>query len=80
MTEDAKEQETTALRQLALVDRILGLEAQVAHLKASINNQEIADLLDDVHASATWRAGRVMLAPLSAIKSLIRRGSARGSN
>lgn len=58
-----------ALRQLALVDRIIGLEAQLAQLRVSYAHDEVAA----VKASMTWRAGRFVLAPLRAVRRLARR-------
>ena len=60
------------LRQLALVDRVLGLEAEVARLSAvtpaaSGARDEVARLeaeLRAVYASRTWRIGRAVLRPL----------------
>jgi uncharacterized small protein (DUF1192 family) len=57
-----------ALRQMALVDRILGLEAEVARLKATTTGgngarDEISRLeaeLGAVYASRTWAAGKAL--------------------
>lgn len=61
-----------ALRQLALVDRVLGLEAEVARLKAitpgaSGARDEVERLQSElraVYSSRTWRIGGIVLKPL----------------
>ena len=66
------------LRQLALVDRVLGLEAEVARLSATNpvangSRDEVARIegeLRAVYGSRTWRIGSAMLAPLRKIRSL----------
>ena len=59
----------SAERQLALVDRIFGLESQVARLSAArtldpseqlLVEQELARL----RSTVTWRTGRIVSAPL----------------
>ena len=55
--------------ELALVDRIIGLEAEVAELsqEASLRPEEhlgVEQQLARVRRSLTWRAGRVVSAPL----------------
>jgi hypothetical protein len=72
-------------RELALVDRILGLEAQLANYAVIVSpsrtqfeslNREIAGLrqqLAAVHSTRTWKAGRAVLSPLRAIRALTRR-------
>lgn len=49
-------------RQLALVDRIIGLEAELANIKIGEPNALRFDI-EALKASATWRVGRVVLAP-----------------
>jgi hypothetical protein len=67
-------------RELALVDRVLGLQAQLAQLAAQSSltpdqqlrtEQELALL----RGSVTWRAGRVVSAPLRALQRVARRPS-----
>lgn len=55
------------LRELALVDRILGLEAEVARLslQAGLNDVRV------LHRSAEWRIGRLVLAPWTLFKRII---------
>lgn len=59
------------LRQLALVDRIIGLEAEVAHLKTITSTELVRQQLDAVRSSATWRVGRAVLAPLTLVKRVV---------
>lgn len=77
-----------ATRELALVDRILGLEAQLANYAVRVTpgrrqfemmEREIDGLrqqLAAVHSTRTWRAGRAVLAPLRIIRRIVRPGSA----
>lgn len=55
----------TELRQLALVDRVLGLEAEIARMSSQSGaRDEIARLeaeLAAVYASRTWRLGSAMV-------------------
>ena len=70
----------TDLRQLALVDRILGLEAEVARLSiagpaAAGPRAELERLqgeLNAVYGSRTWRFGSAVLRPARLIRRLIR--------
>lgn len=63
-------------RQLALVDRIIGLEAENANLRMQLAQaQHRAG--DDVRGSATWRVGSAMLAPARAVRRVIRGGRAQ---
>ena len=63
------------IRQLALVDRVLGLEAEVARLSAitpsaSGARDEVSRLeseLRAVYASRTWRIGNIVLRPFRAL-------------
>lgn len=67
------------LRQLALVDRVLGLEAEVARLSASspyaqsvrLDVERVQGELRAAHDSATWMIGSAVLAP---VRMLRRRG------
>ena len=73
------------LRELALVDRVLGLEAQLAEVSAFMNppRQHVVDLenriigleqqLDALRSTPTWRAGRIALAPARVLRRLGRR-------
>jgi hypothetical protein len=67
-------------RVLELVDRILGLEARVAR-EATINsparsayeelereNEGLRQQLQVLHSTATWKVGRAVLSPLSAVR------------
>lgn len=60
------------LRQLALVDRIIGLEAEVAHLKSITSAELIREQVEAIRSSATWRVGRVVIAPLTIVKRILR--------
>lgn len=57
------------LRELALIDRIIGLEAEVARLSIEAGVKDIRIL----HKSRPWRVGRIVLAPLVLFRKLIRR-------
>lgn len=78
LTEAEKATHERDLRQLALVDRIIGLEAEVAHLSAANSSQAMMDQLKEVHSSTTWKVGRLVLAPVFAIQSLISPNSRKG--
>jgi hypothetical protein len=77
-------QVASELRQLALVDRVLGLEAEVARLSisgpaAGGQRAEIERLqgeLSALYASRTWRIGSVALSPLRAVRGLGRKRNA----
>jgi hypothetical protein len=71
------EAEAAANRQLALVDRIIGLEAQLANLRAQNAGAVTQAQVAEVKASATWRAGRVVLAPFSLVKRVLSRPGRR---
>lgn len=60
------------LRQLALVDRVIGLEAQLAYLKSAQAKSGLGGA-DMMRSSITWRVGRVVMAPLRLGKKVIRR-------
>lgn len=57
------------LRELALIDRIIGLEAEVARLSIEAGVKDIRIL----HKSRPWRVGRIVLAPIVLVRKLIRR-------
>jgi len=59
------------MRQLALVDRIIGLEAEVAHLKAGKGGAEFRSEIKAIKSSATWRAGRIIIGPLAAVSRVL---------
>lgn len=68
------------LRQLALVDKILGLEAEVARLSAVAPFVSARDEIEKMHlrfnalySSSTWRVGTAVLRPLRALQTLWRR-------
>ncbi len=66
-------------RQLALVDRILGLESQVARLSATSSLDPSEQLLVErelarLRSTMTWRTGRIVSAPLRAVLRITRRG------
>jgi hypothetical protein len=74
-SEMSPERVALELRQLALVDRILGLEAEVARLSAAYPHasarDEIAAMhvhLESVYGSRTWKVGRAVLRPLRALR------------
>lgn len=71
------EAEAVALRQLALVDRILGLEAEVANLRSVNVGAEVQAQLNQVRSSATWRVGSAVLAPVRLVKRVVSRGGRR---
>ena len=57
------------LRELALVDRIIGLEAEVARLSIEAGVKDIRILKN----SRPWRIGRIVLAPVVLIRRLFSR-------
>ena len=61
------------MRQLALVDRIIGLEAQIAALKAGMNSEALTKQLKEFRSSTTWRVGRIVLSPYIAFNRAIGR-------
>ncbi|GAB2824257.1 hypothetical protein GCM10027022_13390 [Alpinimonas psychrophila] len=65
------------LRQLALVDRIIGLESEIAALKSNANTEE---LLASLRSTTTWRIGSLVLAPILWTRRIPHsiRGRARG--
>jgi hypothetical protein len=70
-------EESAALRQLALVDRIIGLEAEIVHMRSAIYTDAVRTQVDSIKASPTWKVGRVVLSPLTLMKKLVKRGSSR---
>ena len=59
----------SALRELALVDRIIGLEAEVARLSIEGGIHDLRIL----HRSRAWRVGRIVLSPYLVFRKLIHR-------
>ena len=57
------------LRELALVDRIIGLEAEVARLSIEAGVKDIRIL----HKSRPWRVGRIVLAPVVFVRKIFKR-------
>lgn len=57
------------LRELALIDKIIGLEAEVARLSIEAGVKDIRIL----HKSRPWRVGRVVLAPVVIIRRIFSR-------
>lgn len=56
-------------------DHIARLEAALAEMsKRAAQADRLRRELDSVRSTATWRAGRFVLAPVRAVKSLLRRG------
>jgi hypothetical protein len=72
-TRDEPDELTRDERQLALVDRIIGLQGEVANLKSVYGAREMQDQLDAIHASTTWRVGRAVLGPVFLVKRLLGR-------
>lgn len=69
------------LRQMALVDRVIGLEAEVARLHADYSGvggarQEVERLkgeLRAVYSSRAWLLGRALLLPVRVVKRVMGR-------
>lgn len=57
------------LRELALVDRIIGLEAEVARLSIEAGVKDIRIL----QKSRPWQVGRIVLMPVVLIRKVLRR-------
>lgn len=63
------------VRQLALVDRIIGLEAELANLSATYGLGKVArDQIAMVKKSTTWRVGTLVLSPLVLAGRIFSRG------
>ncbi|NYI42460.1 hypothetical protein [Demequina lutea] len=66
------------LRQMALVDRVIGLEAEVARLEAAAREsggaraeiERLETALAAVYASRTWWVGRAFLGPVRVARLL----------
>lgn len=65
----SEKSETPSERELALIDKVIGLEAENANLKilAELNDIRI------LHDSRAWRLGMSILRPLVPIRKLIRK-------
>lgn len=66
-------------RQLGLVDRVLGLEAQVAELSVDFDltpseKLRVEQQLDQMRRSLGWRVGRIVTAPMTVITRRFQRG------
>jgi hypothetical protein len=68
--QNERDDESTALRQLALVDRIIGLEAEVAHLRSLSITKEVRAQVRQIKASATWKIGRAVTSPLLLVRRI----------
>lgn len=71
--------EPSVERELALVDRVLGLEARVAELSVSSSLHPSEQLLVEqelarLRSSVTWRTGRIVSAPLRVALRVVRGG------
>jgi hypothetical protein len=82
-TSGAQDALAQAERQLGLVDRLLGLEAQVAELSVRLGHAPVSsgieqDLvrtrteLDAVYRSATWKVGLVVSFPIRAVRKILK--------
>ncbi len=65
-------------RRLGLVDRILGLEAQVAEMSVDFDltpseKMRAEQRLDEMRRSFGWRVGRVITAPIALGRHLAKR-------
>ena len=73
------------LRQMALVDRVLGLEAEVARLSVTApawtgpraEIERLQDELDAVYASTSWRIGSAVVRPMHSLLRLRKPGKAK---
>lgn len=68
-----------ALRELALIDKVIGLEAEVARLStksaypsARDEIEHLRGQLRSMQASRTWRVGRAVLTPFRAVQRATR--------
>lgn len=57
------------LRELALIDRIIGLEAEVARLSIEAGVKDIRIL----QKSRPWRVGRVVLMPVVLVRKIFKK-------
>lgn len=63
------EQISDQVRILALVDRVIGLEAEVARLSIEAGVKDIRIL----HKSRPWQVGRIVLMPIVVIRKLLKK-------
>jgi hypothetical protein len=68
-SQESQELLEAQLRELALIDRVIGLEAQVARLSIEAGVKDIRIL----HKSRPWRVGRVVLAPVVLARKIFTR-------
>jgi hypothetical protein len=78
--EATPEGEANAIRQLALVDRIIGLQAEVANLQSSNMSREVRAQVNAVKSSTTWRVGRLVLSPVTVARRLLSRLRSKGAS
>ncbi|WP_309615653.1 hypothetical protein [Salinibacterium sp.] len=78
--ETTPDADTDAIRQLALVDRIIGLQAEVANLRSMNLSREVRTQVDAVKSSTTWRIGRFVLAPVMFARRVISRLGVKGAS
>lgn len=57
------------MRLLALVDRVIGLEAEVARLSIEAGVKDIRIL----HKSRPWQVGRIVLMPVVVLRKLLKK-------
>ena len=67
--QSSEEQISDQVRILALVDRIIGLEAEVARLSIEAGVKDIRIL----HKSRPWQVGRIVLMPIVVIRKLLKK-------
>ena len=63
------EQISDQVRILALVDRVIGLEAEVARLSIDAGVKDIRIL----HKSRPWQVGRIVLMPIVVFRKLLKK-------
>lgn len=66
MSEKYSTAQEQQLRQLALVDRVIGLEAENARLQIEVERQT----QEVLNASLQWRLGGIFLAPIKLLKKI----------
>jgi hypothetical protein len=64
------EEISRGMRELALVDRVIGLEAEVARLSIEGGIKDLRIL----HRSRPWLVGRFVLMPIVILRRLVKRG------
>ena len=78
--EATPEGEADAIRQLALIDRIIGLQAELANLRSMNLSREVRTQVDAVKSSTTWRIGRLVLAPVIFARRVLSRLGVKGAS